>query len=139
MQFICLHPNATDIDECGTNNYTCPEAANCSNTNGSYECVCWTGYHEILNPNEDRFSCSGIRGYIVYMQQWTHDMFGNTLLKQVFFNIDINECESSDNTCHEHAQCTNSNGSFSCECMEGYTGDGHSNCTGKLCRERKKK
>ena len=45
----------SDIDECGTN-YTCPEASNCSNTNGSYECVCWTGYQKVADG--DGFYCS---------------------------------------------------------------------------------
>ena len=52
----------TDIDECGTN-YTCPEAANCSNTNGSYECVCWTGYQKVTDKNG--FYCIG--EWLTYM------------------------------------------------------------------------
>ena len=32
--------------------------------------------------------------------------------------------------CHLHANCTNTNGSFSCDCDPGYTGNGTS-CEGK--------
>jgi len=39
----------TDVDECQTINYTCPEAADCVNSNGSYKCVCWPGYHKVGN------------------------------------------------------------------------------------------
>ena len=44
---------------------------------------------------------------------------------------DINECKRSGaNNCHENADCINNNGSFSCKCSNGYSGDGVFNCTG---------
>ena len=57
----------------------------------------------------------------------------NILRKQFNFhksyvNIsDINECIS----CDKNAKCNNSLGSYTCECNEGFSGDG-TNCTGKL-------
>ena len=42
---------------------------------------------------------------------------------------DIDECLTSTHGCHSNADCTNSNGSFSCACMSGYTGNGV-NCEG---------
>ena len=36
---------------------------------------------------------------------------------------DINECES-ESPCHEHATCTDTDPGFTCECNDGYTGDG---------------
>ncbi len=39
---------------------------------------------------------------------------------------DINECDT--NPCHEFATCTNTEGSFTCVCDEGYEGDGKTNC-----------
>ena len=45
---------------------------------------------------------------------------------------DINECESNDsNNCDENAQCSNTEGSYTCSCNTGYTGDGVI-CTSKL-------
>lgn len=35
---------------------------------------------------------------------------------------DVNECES--NPCNEHGICTNTPGSYSCSCGDGYSGDG---------------
>ena len=50
----------------------------------------------------------------------------------VVLRVDINECESNDsNNCDENAQCTNTEGSYTCSCNPGYTGDGV-NCTSKL-------
>ncbi len=42
---------------------------------------------------------------------------------------DIDECSEGSNTCDQSANCTNTNGSFKCECKIGYLGDGHT-CTG---------
>ena len=41
---------------------------------------------------------------------------------------DINECENV--TCGENAECLNTEGSYSCGCKSGFTGDGY-NCTSK--------
>ena len=50
----------------------------------------------------------------------------------VVLRADINECESNDsNNCDKNAQCTNTDGSFTCTCNSGYSGDGVS-CTSKL-------
>ena len=45
--------------------------------------------------------------------------------------LDINECiNANGNNCHENAICTNTNGSFTCQCESGYTGNG-TTCNGK--------
>ena len=49
----------------------------------------------------------------------------------VFFNPDIDECSSDVDDCHNDANCTNTAGSFTCTCREGYTGNGTS-CSGML-------
>ena len=43
--------------------------------------------------------------------------------------IDIDECET--NPCHSNASCTDSEGSFDCQCNNGYTGNGVSNCASR--------
>ena len=43
--------------------------------------------------------------------------------------IDINECRNATAPCHANATCTNSQGSYTCKCNKGYSGDGK-NCTG---------
>ena len=48
------------------------------------------------------------------------------------FHADVNECENDElNNCSENANCTNTEGTFTCSCNPGYTGDGV-NCTGKI-------
>ena len=49
---------------------------------------------------------------------------------------DINECVEGSHDCDVNANCTNTNGSFSCSCNPGYTGDG-TNC-GKIQRFKEK-
>ena len=45
--------------------------------------------------------------------------------------IDIDECTMMLDDCSEHASCTNVIGSFACNCLDGFTGDG-TVCTGLL-------
>ena len=49
-------------------------------------------------------------------------------------STDIDECLSrDDNNCDINANCMNSNGSFSCACKLGFSGDGLiDNCTSKI-------
>ena len=53
---------------------------------------------------------------------WHYSMCG--------FLSDIDECEASTNMCHQEANCTNTDGSYTCTCNSGYTGDGLE-CSGK--------
>jgi len=56
----------------------------------------------------------------------------------VFFNSDFDECVSdSTNDCHVNATCANTEGSFQCMCLEGFSGDGV-NCSGKIDQEENK-
>ena len=48
-----------------------------------------------------------------------------------FCHADVDECETDLNNCHENAQCANTEGSFTCTCKPGYTGDG-TKCTSKI-------
>ena len=56
----------------------------------------------------------------------------NFLLLPYFVTIssDIDECSADSSPCDENADCTNSDGSYSCTCKQGFTGDG-ATCNGK--------
>ena len=46
------------------------------------------------------------------------------------FLTDIDECATPDtNECDTNAECSNTEGSYTCSCRVGYTGDGK-NCAG---------
>ena len=44
--------------------------------------------------------------------------------------LDVNEC-LGDNDCHTFADCTNTNGSYTCKCKQGYQGNGKECTKGK--------
>ena len=52
----------------------------------------------------------------------------------IIMYIDINECETDKNTCHENAVCFNNEGNFRCQCASGFIGDGYNNCSGTYVR-----
>ena len=43
--------------------------------------------------------------------------------------LDIINCENDDG-CHDNATCSDANGSYTCTCIEGFSGNGFS-CTGE--------
>nr|XP_044994692.1 adhesion G protein-coupled receptor L4 isoform X1 [Jaculus jaculus] len=83
-----------DDNECENLTQACGENAHCTNTEGSYYCMCATGFQS--SSNQDRFI--------------TND---GTIC------IDIDECNESD-VCGEHAICENTDGGYDCICKEGY-------------------
>lgn len=44
--------------------------------------------------------------------------------------LDVEECQLGIDTCHDDAICTNTQGSFTCKCKNGYYGNGFK-CLGK--------
>ena len=55
---------------------------------------------------------------------------------QMFHYSDIDECSTGNDNCDVNADCINDQGSFSCQCREGYQGNGIT-CEGKklyLCQ-----
>ena len=58
--------------------------------------------------------------------------------KSIFINIlfscllpDVDDCSDSTHNCDTHATCSNTIGSFTCQCNTGYEGDG-AVCSGNL-------
>ncbi|XP_008824428.1 adhesion G protein-coupled receptor L4 isoform X2 [Nannospalax galili] len=102
-----------DDNECGNLTQSCGENANCTNTEGSYYCMCASGFRS--SSDQDRFI--------------TND---GTIC------IDIDECRESA-VCGDHAVCENVNGGYNCFCKEGYqTATGKSQFTpndGSYCQE----
>jgi Calcium-binding EGF domain len=51
------HDMCIDIDECKSNNFRCPHAAQCINTAGSYKCICAEGF----KLSRDKSECIEIK------------------------------------------------------------------------------
>ncbi|XP_017386548.1 adhesion G protein-coupled receptor L4 [Cebus imitator] len=83
-----------DDNECEIFVQTCGENANCTNTEGSYYCMCVPGFRS--SSNEEKF-----------------------ITNDGTFCIDIDECSESP-VCGDHAVCENVNGGYNCSCKEGY-------------------
>ena len=47
------------------------------------------------------------------------------------FHTDIDECVEESDNCDDNAICTNTDGSFTCECESGFSGNGIQ-CDGKI-------
>ena len=52
-----------------------------------------------------------------------------TELKLKCYFVDVNECLLNTHECHMNATCTNLNGTYDCNCTEGFHGSGF-NCSG---------
>ena len=105
---LCFHINL-DIDECSLNLSTCQPDSSCSNTVGSYLCICNDGYF-----GDGFINCTSMFNSMIHIK---------VLIISPLFS-DINECVNNTHNCDENAQCTDNIGSFSCDCNFGYSGNG---------------
>ena len=117
--------SSIDLDECETGNNTCSVDASCDNLLGSYECKCLPGF------TGDGHNCTGqtmviyclIRDLtlcIPYMHAriYTH----------IMYTLDNDECSMGEYSCHLNAECMNTWGNYTCECLDGFTDDGREYC-----------
>ena len=113
LPFFKSRPKHThvDIDECESSNSECDSNGTCANNPGSYDCFCKVGY------TGDGFSCTG-----------EHEPLGIAQLS-ILRETDINECVTGIASCGENAECSNTEGSYTCFCL---LGDG-ALCTGRYC------
>ena len=111
-----MYSNETclDFDECKKENsnklsqgyVVCGAKAFCSNTAGGYACLCKYGFIEDTDP------IGGNESY-----KTTDD-----LIRELTRCRDIDECIKK-NSCPEKSKCENSEGSYHCNCFDGFGGD----------------
>ena len=54
----------------------------------------------------------------------------------LYFVLDIDECSKNGSPCDENADCLNNDGSYTCTCKDGFTGNGRV-CDGKFLSAHK--
>lgn len=116
----------TDVNECKDDLHTCHANALCTNTAGAYICRCKRGFQG------DGKTCRGKESHIIWiLPQYSIKHIVCFCLSKInisCFTLDINEC-SAINNCDINAICTNTDGSYTCSCKDGYMGNGFT-CTG---------
>ena len=131
-----------DVDECLLDN-DCHQNSTCVNSEGSYNCTCNSGYFgngktcevgacsdDICSLNEECVSPTTL----------------DCRCKDGFEENDSGSCVDTDEClsakCDENAGCSNTDGSFECNCQQGFFGNGLSciigSCSASNCRENQK-
>lgn len=121
MRFYCLHQSSnSDINECSSGTDNCHYNAVCFDSDGSFTCICPEGYE-----GDGVAECESEKIVAVIFANFDQWVFSVVIL-----SLDVNECERGIANCSENANCTDTQGNFTCTCFLGYTGDGF-NCTSK--------
>ena len=79
-----------------------------------------------MNLNLMNFKLINEQSLLIYNALISNDF--NIYIVYLIF-VDIDECATASHDCHEYATCTNTVGSYTCECNTGFNGDGNT-CAG---------
>ncbi|XP_025082483.1 multiple epidermal growth factor-like domains protein 11 [Pomacea canaliculata] len=131
-----------DVDECTQTPSLCVANSTCSNSPGSYRCVCNPGYKTLSDG-----SCTECTSYTYGTNCSSqcqcnatntvscHHVTGNCTCKQGWSgttcNTDIDECASlnTHNCTRQQETCTNTLGGYRCTCNNGYQYNASMICT----------
>jgi len=123
-----------DIDECEERTHRCDLAASCSNTIGSYDCVCPAGLagdgFTCLDVDECAPDARPVRGGCHEHADCHNTHQGHNCVCRDGWRgdgyscVDIDECLENTHSCSVNARCSNTPGSYKCDCNAGYGGDG---------------
>jgi len=124
-----------NINECdpvlGDND--CHRFATCTDTTGSYLCECnhgftGNGYSSCLDISDCYSQC--VHGFCSDLGVDDFKCTCDDGYMNRKCDYDINECTTYTHECARHALCTNNDGSYTCACNGGWSGDGASQGTG---------
>jgi hypothetical protein len=132
-------PNADycekDDNECeiGPSRHNCDLiSATCTNTDGSYTCACnegWTGTGiTCIDADDCEFSPCANGGTCSDIGTLMFDCVCVPGWRGPKCEDDWNECTMGVHACHNDASCINNDGSYTCKCDPGYSGDGFGVC-----------
>ncbi|XP_067932808.1 fibrillin-1-like [Watersipora subatra] len=129
-----------DVNECMIQPSICPSMAECSNNEGGFHCICPSGYVYVNESCADIDEC---RLNVCGSNSQCFNFFGGhecicnaNYVWQHGSCQDVDECALGQHTCHEFADCENTENTYNCKCQYGFTGDGHlcqPLCTDSIC------
>ncbi|XP_076799587.1 uncharacterized protein LOC143444282 [Clavelina lepadiformis] len=150
-------PTCEDIDECREQPSVCHIKATCTNTRGGYSCECQPGYQgngqhcqlvtcgSPITPNQGGYTNPGSSQFtqgseITFYCNTGYEISGSDSAicldglwsPRIIVCLDIDECTRA-NSCHQDATCRNNVGSYSCQCRQGFQGDGRRECRRMTC------
>ena len=107
--FACQCAAGYSGETCGTNTVDCPDGITC---NGQGSCVDLVGgYRCDCDLNRD-----GVSG-------WTG----------LDCETNIDECATATDSCDDNAECTDTDGDYTCQCVDGFTNNGDGVCQENRC------
>ena len=122
----------SDINECLPNGGRGLCAQICTNTIGSFQCSCQPGY------NVSGYDCNGMHNEVSItfcfktLKQHVQGLCYHLFMRSCFsLQLDINECLPNGGSGPCEQICTNSIGSFSCSCLQGFSQYGYT-CHGNV-------
>ncbi|XP_052238542.1 neurogenic locus notch homolog protein 1-like [Dreissena polymorpha] len=131
-------PVCTDIDECKTGQHRCNQI--CNNTVGSYLCQCKPGYFlqddntgcQVCNDGTYGEKCATKCICNVTNTNLCNRTTGSCTCKKgwtgIFCNEDIDECNTTANSCPARSTCDNKPGGYTCDCNAGYIKNAFGQC-----------
>ncbi len=132
---ICINTEGAFTCEC-MNGYHSDEMGNCifdCDTNAHFVanatndgCICAEGYHAVGNVcMAEKCEANTCNGHGTCSYNGVISCSCNTGFTGERCETDIDECTDSNlNNCDRNATCINTEGSFTCACNEGYSGNG---------------
>ena len=122
-----VNDTCDDIDECSLLK-NCDTHAKCINSPGSYLCECGLGFY---GDGKTCLEGDCVESECPANEQCVSPRRSDCKCKDGFHRdksekcIDTNECET-ENKCHQDAMCSNTFGSYYCDCKTGFFGTGFS-------------
>ncbi|XP_042867087.1 fibrillin-1-like isoform X2 [Penaeus japonicus] len=114
----------TDVDECAAGTHHCHHSATCSNTAGSFLCLCDDGYSGdgvrcyetdecVLGAHNCDVNANCINTAGSYMCACNNGFIGDGINC-----TDVDECASRSDLCAPGVSCVNTPGSYRCACVD---------------------
>ena len=133
-----------DIDEC-LQDHDCDKNATCTNSEGSYTCLCNSGYFgdgRTCEKGECRDNRCPLNKECISPRLYCQCKSGFESNENQAC-IDIDECSTDKNDCDVNADCLNNDGSYECYCRQNYYGNGKGclpgRCSDTNCPANEKK